>query len=119
MAGKLGLTIRDEIYTLNYERLCEFADRARKKEEQGLGEFAVICIDADDPSWKGELGALMPGYDFQKLRDLGQQPFGRGVIPREIAEGFVSRCPEIKGLPPGVHILICGGGGLSIYPVTT
>jgi len=79
---------------LNEERMTHFA---RRIIERGMTpqEVVITCIQVDD-NFGGLLAdALMPGHDWQPIRDQGQEPCARGLAARApIEELLLKSHPE-------------------------
>jgi len=63
------------------ERVRHFAARIAEK---GLSpkDVVIVLICVDDPHGGPMADALMPGSDWQSVRDQGQVPFARGLAGR-------------------------------------
>lgn len=112
---------RDRFFQPNRERLEHMAFRATKK---GLArdEFITVAIDVDDPSWSEVVETLMPGCDWQAIRDRGEKPVARGtVLVGSIVDFLCQVCPDIAPaltgeLPQGiVRAVVMADGGASVY----
>lgn len=67
---------------LNADRVSHFKTRVRDK---GLtaDDVVIVLLNMDDPNG-AQLGeALMPGYNWQEIRDRGEIPFARGLAGRD------------------------------------
>lgn len=67
---------------LNQDRIEHFATRIK---ERGLddSEVVIVIINVDDPHGAPIADALIPGFDWQEIRDRGEKPFARGLAGRE------------------------------------
>ena len=114
--------IRQNIFDLNEMRLAVLAGRAL---DRGLkaDQFAVICIDVDDPTWTDEADILMPGHDWQQYRDRGEKPVARGSVLKDFCNYIGKVVPAIADVllknvsEDCVQVIVLGGGGASIYIV--
>ena len=68
-------------YELNAERIEYFKNRIEEK-DLSIDEYVVIVANVDDPNGGAIADMLMPGYDWQAIRDLGQVPFARGLTTK-------------------------------------
>jgi hypothetical protein len=112
---------RNQFFQPQRERLEHMAFRSTKK---GLArnEFITVAIDVDDPNWSEVVETLMPGQDWQTIRDRGEKPVARGTV---LAEGIIDYlchvCPDIAPaltgeLPQGVvRAVVMADGGASVY----
>jgi len=84
-------------------------------------QFVVVAIDIDDPTWTEVVDAIMPGYNWQEIRERGEKPVARGSVRAEIIDCLGDVVPDIKpsltcSLPEGaVRAIIMGSGGASVY----
>ncbi|MDO8617510.1 MAG: hypothetical protein Q7N87_01300 [Candidatus Uhrbacteria bacterium] len=114
---------RAEAFEENQIRLEQFAHRILLA-GRSLREMVVVCIDANADCWKFLVEMLMPGHDWQSIRDQGAHPFARGSQERKfVYEVLIRTCPDvafaIKNPPPAglTYAVIFGENGVSIYPV--
>ncbi len=107
--------VRIEVYNINRDRLAELALRAKAKETKE-SKFVVICIDANDSTWTPLVDILMPGHDWQSMRNRGEHPFARGVVPRGLVEEVAKMYPACGELPKEMFFAVCAAGGVSFFP---
>ena len=113
---------RHNLFELNAVRLAQLAYKALIKGMKP-DEFAVICIDVDDPTWTDEVSILMPGHDWQQYRDRGEKPVARGNVSAEFCRYIGKVVPGIaKGMFEEVsreciHVIVLGSGGASLYGI--
>lgn len=111
---------RQILYDLNRQRLAELAFRAIQRGRKN-DEIMIVCIDVDDPVWSFLVDELMPGYDWQSIRDRGEKPVARGSVSAIMAELLSDFVPNLAqalvGPPPSGHVRVAvlGAGGASIY----
>jgi len=111
---------RHNLFELNVVRLAQLAYKGLNRGMKP-DEFAVICIDVDDPTWTDEVEVLMPGHDWQQYRDHGEKPIARGNVSAEF-------CRYIGRIVPGIskellkdvsrdriQVIVLGSGGASLY----
>jgi len=69
-------------FMLNHDRIEYFLARM---DEINLSpdEYCVIIACVDDENGSAIADVLMPGYDWQSIRDLGQVPFARGFAKKD------------------------------------
>lgn len=65
----------------NADRVQHFVNRIK---EQGLSadEVVIVLLNVDDPNGKALAEVLMPGFNWQEIRDRGEQPVARGLASR-------------------------------------
>lgn len=67
---------------LNADRVEHFTSRA-KTLGRTADEVVVVLLNVDDPNGAALADALMPGHDWQAIRDRGEVPFARGLAGRD------------------------------------
>ncbi len=78
-------------FKMNLDRIKHFKDRIVEK---GLDPktIVIVAINVDDPHGGPIADVLMPGFNWQEIRDEGKIPFARGLAQRdgmkEILETF-------------------------------
>lgn len=94
---------------------------------QGLRtrEFITVLIDVDDPAFALAVESIMPGEDWQAVRDRGEKPLVRAAASDAFA-GVVSQV--LPGLAAALHPDLVPGGcvrslimarrGFSVYHIT-
>jgi len=75
-------------------RLQHFAYRAKFIHELTNEDVVVVCIKVDS-DWRPIVDALMPGHNWQEIRDLGQEPVARGTACFSICEVVADILPDI------------------------
>ncbi|NTW13812.1 MAG: hypothetical protein HGA31_02145 [Candidatus Moranbacteria bacterium] len=76
------------------ERLRHFAYRAKHVRGLSNEQAVVVCIQVDS-HWRPLVDALMPGEDWQRFRDMGQEPIARGTAFFPICEDIAKLLPDI------------------------
>jgi hypothetical protein len=73
---------------MNSDRIQHFRNRAK---ELGKTAADVVIVLANVDTQLGEIiaDALMPGYNWQEIRNLNQVPFARGLAERGGIQGFL------------------------------
>lgn len=69
-------------FRLNADRVAYFKQRLA---ERGMtaDQAVIVLVNVDDVHGGPLAGALMPGHNWQEIRDLGIAPFARGLVARE------------------------------------
>jgi hypothetical protein len=86
-------------------------------------DFIVICIDVDDKYWRDFVDYLMPGHDWQAIRNRGQAPIARGTVESEGYINFVCNCcPEVTSafqmpLEPNCAYAVVMSHGVTVYQI--
>ena len=67
---------------LNVDRVAHFKNRIMKR---GLtaSDVVIVLLNVDDVHGGPLADILMPGYNWQEIRDRGEVPFARGLAGRE------------------------------------
>ena len=111
---------RQELFELNKDRLEEIAQSAITNKGLKLGEFVIVCIEVDDPSWIDLVDHLMPGADWQQFRDKGEAPVVRGSVELSMRDYVSEVMPDLAKVlhtePPNgsVQAIVMGSGGASV-----
>lgn len=113
---------RHAMVACNIERLQHFAYRAKCVLGKSNEDVVVVCIQVDS-DWRPLVDALMPNTNWQKFRDLGQEPIARGTALFSICEVVAKRMPEIADVlmeKPGDGLYKCialDDGGCTVYEI--
>lgn len=67
---------------MNAQRVAYFRKRIRDLERTSK-DVVIVIIMVDDPHGGPLAEVLMPGHDWQAIRDGGEQPVARGLAGRE------------------------------------
>ena len=94
-------------------RLSHFVRRIAERGDDP-NEVCVVCIRVDDPHGRPLADALMPGYDWQSIRDKGETPYARGLAMRGgigdalaiFERAAAERLADIKGV--AIVVIDCG-----------
>lgn len=110
-------------YRENEERMRYFAQRIVDR-RLSAQETLIVCIDVDDQTWTPLVDALMPGHDWQAIRDAGEHPVARGLaMSAGVAEGAEAVYPAVgdgfrRPLPEGqMRCAVFAAGGVSVFTV--
>jgi hypothetical protein len=82
-------------------------------------EFIIVLLNVDDRHGCAIADVLMPGHDWQSIRDQGQVPVARGLAKREpmraIVESFDPEASEkMRGID-GVVTLVVDHGVAEVF----
>lgn len=106
-------------------RLQRLAYRGLNVHHLRSDQFVVICI-AVDSRWRELVDTLMPGTDWQRIRDTGQEPVANGLVRVEFCDtlaeeepGIVPALETVKNpLPLGkANCVVLDDGGCTVYEV--
>lgn len=65
---------------LNADRVEHFLRRAATLRAEGRRDLCLVILDVDDSLGSELADVLMPGYDWQAIRDRGEKPVARGLV---------------------------------------
>lgn len=85
---------RQEMVVQCIDRLRNFAYRAMHIHGMTSIDVVVVCIKVDS-KWRPIVDALMPGEDWQRIRDTGLEPVARGLAMFSICEVIAEELPDI------------------------
>jgi hypothetical protein len=66
----------------NAERVQHFVGRVAAL-GRSSSDTVIVLLDVDDPAGSALADVLMPGHDWQAIRDQGMKPIARGLAGRE------------------------------------
>lgn len=69
------------VHEYNSNRIQHFKERLLFK-KLPVSEWLIIIANVDDQHGKVVANALMPGYDWDQYRSIGQVPYARGLTTR-------------------------------------
>lgn len=72
----------------NAERVRHFVRRMHERGDSPR-DVVVVCLDVDDANGGPFADALMPGTDWQSIRDRGERPVARGLAGRRGVESLL------------------------------
>lgn len=72
----------------NADRVAHFRNRAIELGRTS-DDVVIVIANVDDTHGNILADALMPGFDWQSIRDQGQVPFARGLAGRDGVQGFL------------------------------
>lgn len=72
----------EKTYEMNEDRVEHFCGRIKEK---GLtaNDVVIVILNVDDQHGGPMADRLMPGFNWQEIRDRGEIPFARGLAVRE------------------------------------
>ena len=88
---------RHEMVAQGIRQLQHLAYRAKSIHGQKNDEVVVVCIKMDS-GWRPIVDALMPGYNWQEIRNLGQEPIARGTAYFSVCQAIAKRLPGIANV---------------------
>lgn len=116
---------RHILFQQNHARLEQLAYRAVNELNLAPYSVFVICIDVDDPAWTELVDQLMPGFNWQQIRDKGQKPIARGIVEAQSTIEYIGETvPDIQNAVSAINIdgkvisIAMTAGGASVYTLT-
>lgn len=67
---------------MNGERVEHFLSRMRTL-GRSADDVVIVLLNVDDPNGSALAEVLMPGHNWQEIRDRGEVPFARGLAGRD------------------------------------
>lgn len=106
-------------FDVQRDRVAHFANRIREL-GRSPAEAVVVLINVDDVHGRDVADALMPGHDWQAVRDRGEVPFARGLAGREGIQGCLDAIDEeaakkLRELD-GVAVVVIDYGTAEVFP---
>lgn len=114
---------RNFLFQDSFQRLQHFAFRASNVLGKKNDEVVLVCIEVDT-EWRGLVDMLMPGHDWDKVRDSGLDPIARGSAGWGVCEIVADVFPTMRGVAlskpdEGVFkAIVLNHGGCTIYDIT-
>lgn len=107
-----------ELFESQAERVAYFQQRYIAT-GAGPKDVIIVLVQVDDPYGAILADALMPGYDWQAIRDRGEVPLARGLAGYAgIAEAVAFLDPEagehLKAIQ-GLAVAVVGYGTAEVY----
>lgn len=108
-------------FDANAERVTYFMGRVA---ERGIdpNTIVIVLLNVDDANGAFLAEALMPGYDWQEIRERGEVPFARGIVMREyILEEFghfdKEAAEKLQSWTIGIAVVVVDHGTAEIFTV--
>lgn len=105
----------------NAERVAHFKRRITERGESGT-DIVIVLIDPGDEHGGPIADVLMPGYDWQAIRDRGEAPVARGLARREPITEMVSMfdvdaATKLRAKPDALFAVVVANGVAEAYEV--
>lgn len=112
-------------FELNRDRVTHFQARSVEiAAARGMrpDELVIMIINVNDPTGGQLTEKLMPGHDWQSIRDRGEIPFARGLVGRagiqDILDVFDPDAAETLRTFDGLAVVVIDYGFASIHEIT-
>jgi hypothetical protein len=103
---------------MNADRVEHFKNRLAER-SMTANDAVIVLLNVDDVHGGPLADALMPGYNWQEIRDRGEIPFARGLAGREgiqeILGGFDEEAAKKLQAMSGVAVVIVDHGVAEIF----
>lgn len=106
-------------FNINEDRVVHFKNRMA---ERGLSadQVVIVLVNVDDVNGGPLADALMPGTDWQQIRDQGQVPFARGLAGRpgiqDIIADFDKEAAEKLAVMSAPAVVVVDHGVAEVFP---
>lgn len=105
---------------LNADSVAHFKQRAADLGKTA-SDVVITVINVDDVNGGLIAEALMPGYDWQEIRDRGEIPFARGLAQREgmqeILATFDEEAATALRAMNTLAVVVVDHGVAAVFPV--
>lgn len=103
----------------NMESATRFLNRVHQRGDSS-NDVVIVILNVDDVHGGPMAEALMPGYNWQPIRDEGQIPFARGLAGRgfiQEALGFFDQdaSDKLMALDSGFAIVVVDHGVAEVF----
>jgi len=78
------------LFDLNIERIAHFKNRV-KELDRSAADTVIVVINVDDVNGGPIADMLMPGFNWQEIRDRGEMPVARGLASRDGIQEILSQ----------------------------
>ena len=75
-------------FEMNADRVAHFKRRLAER-DMTADQAVIVLLNVDDVHGGPLADALMPGHNWQEIRDRGEIPFARGLAMREGIQGVL------------------------------
>ena len=100
-------------FELNADRVVHFKNRLA---ERGMtaDQAVIVLLNVDDVHGGPLADVLMPGYNWQEIRDKGEVPFARGLAMRDGIQGALGTfdkeaAKKLKGMTDVAVVVVDHG----------
>lgn len=102
MAKAIGKANCMNLFDLNTDRVEHFRNRATEL-NRTAADTVIVLINVDDVHGGPIVDVLMPGFNWQEVRDRGMIPIARGLASKAatqniLAEFDVEACKKLEGM---------------------
>lgn len=102
MAKAIGKANCMNLFDLNTDRVEHFKNRVTEL-NRTAADTVIVLINVDDVHGRSIADILMPGFNWQEVRDRGMVPIARGLASKAaiqdmLAQFDVEACKKLKGM---------------------
>lgn len=106
------------VFAAQRERVAHFVRRAAELGRRPA-DVVIVLLAVDDPAGAELAEHLMPGTDWQSIRDCGEVPFARGLAGRAGIEGIVDELDPAQAIRlramPCLAVVVVAHGGVGVF----
>ena len=106
---------------INADRVAHFKQRLA---ERGMTakQAVIVLLNVDDVHGGPLADVLMPGYNWQEIRDNGEVPFARGLAMRDGIQKALGTfdkdaAKKLKGMAVDVAVVVVDNGVAEVFAV--
>lgn len=108
--------------TVQADRVANFVRRMGERGDSP-DDVVIVVLNVDDPHGGRLADALMPGHDWQAMRDRGEVPFARGLAGRDGIQELLDEldkdaAEKLRALVGKVAVLVMDHGAMEVFTVT-
>ncbi len=110
----------EKTFEAQTDRVAHFTQRMRERGDSPE-HVMIVLINVDDTALSRSLAdTLMPGHDWQVIRDTGATPFARGLATREgiqiALDSFEQEAGEkLAGMPGEIAVVVFDHGTAEVF----
>lgn len=102
MAKAIGKANCMNLFDLNTDRVEHFRNRVTELNRTSA-DTVIVLINVDDVHGRSIADVLMPGFNWQEVRDRGMVPVARGLASKAVIQDMlvqfdVEACEKLKGM---------------------
>lgn len=108
---------------LTFEAQLERVDHfVRRMEQRGddVNQICIVLINVDDANGRPIAEILMPGFDWQEIRDRGEVPFARGLAGRQgmqdiLATFDIEAAATLSEMTNKIAVVVVDHGAAAVF----
>lgn len=108
---------------LTFEAQLDRVDHfTRRMEQRGddVNQMCIVLINVDDINGRPIAELLMPGFDWQEIRDRGEVPFARGLAGRQgmqdiLATFDIEAATTLSEMTNKIAVVVVDHGAAAVF----